>query len=65
MLVRNRRGGPKNGARLMTIILSNLTRFKIVFFYFTGRFHGKFAVTWILKVPPHLAYVATLYAVKH
>jgi len=32
MLVRNRRGGPKNGARLMTIILSNLNRFKTVFF---------------------------------
>jgi len=64
MLVRNRRGGPKNGARLMTIIQSNLNSFKIVF-YFTGRFHGKFAVTWILKVPPHLAYVATLYVVKH
>ena len=27
---------------------------------FTGRFLGKFAVKWILKVPPHLAYVATL-----
>jgi len=27
---------------------------------FTGRFLGKFAVKWILKVPPLLAYVATL-----
>ena len=27
---------------------------------FTGRFLGKFAVTCVLKVPPHLAYVATL-----
>jgi len=27
---------------------------------FTGRFLGKFAVKWILKIPPHLAYVATL-----
>ena len=26
----------------------------------TGRFLGKFAVKWILKVPPHLSYVATL-----
>ena len=41
----------------MTIILSNLNRFKKSF---TGRFLGKFAVKWILEVPPHLAYVATL-----
>ena len=27
---------------------------------FTGRFLGKFAVKQILKIPPHLAYVATL-----
>ena len=27
---------------------------------FTGRFLGKFAVIWILTIPPHLAYVATL-----
>ena len=26
----------------------------------TGRFIDKFAVKWILKIPPHLAYVATL-----
>jgi len=26
----------------------------------TGRFLGKFAVKWILKIQPHLAYVATL-----
>ena len=26
----------------------------------TGSFRGKFAVKWILKLPPHLAYVATL-----
>jgi len=26
----------------------------------TGRFFGKFVVKWILKIPPHLAYVATL-----
>jgi len=28
--------------------------------FFTGRFLGKFAVKCILKIPPHLAYVATL-----
>ena len=26
----------------------------------TGRFLDKFVVKWILKIPPHLAYVATL-----
>ena len=26
----------------------------------TGRFIGKFLVKWILKIPPHLTYVATL-----
>jgi len=26
----------------------------------TVRFFGKFVVKWILKIPPHLAYVATL-----
>ena len=36
--------------------VSNLKRFT---FFFTGRFRGKFAVKWILKVAPHLAYVAT------
>jgi len=41
----------------MTIILSSLNRFKN---FFTGRFLGKFAVKWILKIPPHLAHVATL-----
>jgi len=40
----------------MTIILSNFNRFKKS----TGRFLGKFAVKWTLKIPPHLAYVATL-----
>jgi len=41
----------------MTIILSTRNRFfkKII-----GRFSGKFAVKWILKVPSHLAYVSTL-----
>jgi len=46
----------KRGHTLMTIILSNLNRLKKI----TGRFLGKFAVKWILKIPPHLAYVATL-----
>ena len=40
----------------MTIILPNLNRFKKI----TGRFLGKFVVKWILKIPTHLAYVATL-----
>jgi len=31
----------------------------------TGRFLRKFAVKWILKIPPHLAYVAIHYVVKH
>ena len=48
----------KRGRRLMTIILSNLNRFKKAIF--TGRFLGKFTVKWILKIQPHLAYVATL-----
>ena len=48
------RVGPKKwGHSLMTIILSSLNRtIKI--------FHWKTAVKWILKVPLHLAYVATL-----
>jgi len=41
----------------MTIILSNLNRFTT---FFTERFFTKFAVKWILKIPPHVAYVATL-----
>ena len=28
--------------------------------FFTERFLGKFAVNWLLKIPPFLAYVATL-----
>jgi len=27
---------------------------------FTERFFGKFVVKWLLKIPKHLAYVATL-----
>ena len=44
------------GQKLMTIILSNLKQFKKI----TERFLRKFVVKWILKIPPHLAYVATL-----
>ena len=43
--------------RHMIIILSNLYRFQK---NFTERFLGNFVVKWILKMPPHLAYVATL-----
>jgi len=57
--VDNIQGGPKKrGHRLMTIIISNLNRFKN-FFHWKVRCK-KFAVKWILKIPPHLAYVATL-----
>jgi len=42
----------------MTIILSILNRLKNCFF--TGRLLGKLAVIWISKIPPQLAYVATL-----
>ena len=41
----------------MTIILSNLNWFTT---FFTGRFLFKFAVKCILKIPPHLAYVADI-----
>jgi len=51
------RVGKKRGHRLMTIILSNLNRFTK---FFIGRFLGKFADKCILKISPHLAYVATL-----
>ena len=52
-------GGPKKqGHRIMTIILSKFNGFKTVF---TGRVLGKFAVKWILKIPPHHAYVAALH----
>ena len=51
-------GGPKKrGHRLTTIILSNLNRFTK---FFTERFLGKFAVKCVVKIPPHLACVATL-----
>ena len=44
----------------MTIILSVLIDLRI---FFNGRFLGKFAVKWISKIPPHVAYVATLQAI--
>ena len=45
----------KCGHRLVATILSNLNRLSI---FFTGRFLGKFVVKLLLKIPPHLAYVA-------
>jgi len=51
-------GRPKKwGHKLMTIILSNVNRFT---HFFTERFLGKFAVNWLLKIPPLLAYISTL-----
>jgi len=44
-------GPKKQSHRLMTIILSNLNLFKKI----TGRFLGKFAVKFILKILPHFA----------
>jgi len=41
----------------MATILSHVNRVKKIC---TGRFLGKFVVKWILKIPPHLAYVAPL-----
>ena len=41
----------------MTTILSILNRFEKKF---TKKFLGKFVVKWTLKLPPHLAHVATL-----
>ena len=55
-VVNYRVGQKKLVHRLMTIILSNLDRFKKI----TGRFFGKFSVKRLVKVPPHLAYVAAL-----
>jgi len=51
------RVGKKRDRKHMAIILSNLNRFKNIF---TGRFFDKCAVTFLLELPPHLAYVATL-----
>ena len=52
-----RRWAEKVRPQTHNIILSNLNRFQKFFYW---RFLGKFAVKWILKVPLHLAYVATL-----
>jgi len=41
----------------MAIILSNLNRFTKLFI---GKFLSKFAVIWLSKIPPFLAYVGTL-----
>ena len=41
----------------MTVILWILNRFKK---FFIERFLDKFAVKWVLKIPLHIAYVATL-----
>ena len=38
----------------------NFVKSEPIKIFFTGRFLGKFVVKWILKIPPHLAYVATL-----
>ena len=53
--VQDIQGGQKTRSH-RHIILSNFNRFEKI----TGRFVGKFAVKCILKIPPHLAYVATL-----
>jgi len=53
----NQQVGPKRGQRLITTILSNLNRLQ---HFCIGRFLGKFAAKWTLKISPHLAYVATL-----
>ena len=45
------------GKRLMTIILLSLNG---LIKFFIGRLLGKFAVKCILKILPHLAYVAAL-----
>ena len=43
--------------KLMAIILSNLSVFQN---FFTTRVLGKFAVKWLIKIPPQLTYVAAL-----
>jgi len=48
--------GQKSEATPVAIILPNRNRFAE--FFFTGRFLGKFAVNWLLKIPPLIAYVA-------
>jgi len=49
-------GGPEKWATdSWPQFCQNLNRFKKII----GRFLGKFVVKWILKIPLHLAYVAT------
>ena len=51
-------GGPKSRAtNSLPYFCQILTDLRI---FFTGRFLGKLSVKWVLKIPPHLAYVATL-----
>ena len=38
----------------------NSVKSQPIYIFFIGKFHSKFAVKWILNIPPHLAYVATL-----
>jgi len=49
--------GQKTGQRHGPQFCQILTDLHI---FFTGRFRGKFAVKRLLKIPPHLAYVAAL-----
>ena len=51
--------GPKSGPQTPDHnTISNSNRFQEQ--KFTGRFLVNFVVKWILKIPPHVAYVATL-----
>jgi len=63
--VRRHIGWAKSGPQTDDHNSVNLYRFK----KFTEKFLGKFVVKWIIKIPPHLAYVATLpletLSVKH
>jgi len=52
------RVGQKSGATdTWPKFLSHMNQLKKIF---TGRLIGKFVVKWILKIPTHLVYVATL-----
>ena len=51
------RWAKKVPAKLMATILSNLNQFQNSF---TGRFCSKYAVEWLVRITPHLAYMATL-----
>jgi len=52
----NLQGVPKKGQQ--THRHNSVKSEPISNFFFTARFLGKIAVKWILKIPPHLAYVA-------